>query len=103
MTSQSPWKIEAVLYDPKADEQLDWIDSNPGPAMRGWLASKFSPAIGGVRGRSMVMLMTTHLPSGATRQGRIMKDGRRYRVRYNGELLTLEAAVKMMKEELKRG
>jgi hypothetical protein len=103
MVSKSPWKVEAVLYDPKAEEQLDWIEIAPGPTMRGWLGDKFSPCIGGVMARAVTFLMVTRLSSGATKQARIIKDRRKYRARYNGELLTLEAAVKMMKEELRLG
>lgn len=101
MSSKSPWKVQAVLHDPKAEQEIDWIETNPGPTMRAWLGDKFSPCIGGVLARAMVILMVTYLPTGQSKQARIMKDKRKYRAKYNGELLTLEATVKMMKEELR--
>jgi hypothetical protein len=100
MTSTSPWRIEAVTVDPITDEIVDWLVSNPGPTMRGWLGSKFPP---GVRSRPMPELRVTYIKTGHGRRAQIIKDDRRYRARYRGELMTLEAATKMMKEDLTHG
>lgn len=103
MTSKSSWKVEAIVHDPEAEEQLDWIHCNPGPRMRGWLGDKFGPCIGGPFARAITILQVTHLPSARALQARISKDRRRYLAKYKGELLTLETATKMMKEDLLHG
>lgn len=94
MTSRSPWKIFLVLT--KNEEEIDWYTCNPGPEMRGMLGRWFGPPH---KGKSE--LVVEHLASGRALRATIIKDRRRYRARYKGELLTLEAAAKMMKEELR--
>lgn len=94
MTSRSPWKIQLIVT--KGEEEVDWVSCNPGPEMRGYLTKCFGP-----RWDRSVHLVVDHLPSGTSKKAKIIKDRRRYRAKYNGELLTLEAAAKMMKEELR--
>lgn len=100
MTSVSPWRVEALTVDPRTDEIVDWIAVNPGPTMRGWLGSKFQP---GVAARPIPELRVVYVKTGQGKKAQIVKDGRWYRARYNGELLTLEAATKMMKKDLTHG
>lgn len=100
MTSKSPWRIEAITVDPQTNEIGDWVMLNPGPEMRGWLSGRFKP---GVAPRDLVMLSVIYLPTGRGLRARIIRDKKRFRAHHNGQLHTLEAATKMMKEDLLHG
>jgi len=99
MTSKSPWRTEIVRR--YIDEEIDWVDCNPGPEMRGILGRWFKPGISGPD--TTVWLQVKHLSDGRAVRVPISKDGRRYKAKYGGEYLTLEAATKKMKEELRPG
>lgn len=98
MTSRSPWHIEAIQQRSETDEEIDWYQGNPGPAMRGSISKWFKPGVGPC---TTVWLRVTYLATGHVRRVKVIKDGRRYLALYGGEDLTLEAATKKMKEELR--
>jgi hypothetical protein len=99
MGSKSPWKIEAVRRLIETDEDLEWFTCNPGPQFRGQLSSWFKPGISGPNTR--ILLRVIYLPTGQVKEARISKSGRRYTVYYEAAYLTLEAATKKMKEDLR--
>lgn len=95
------WNIEVIRRRTDGSGEIDWVRVNPGPAMRGHVGSWFRPGIAGPS--TEVVLKVTHVPSLRAEEAVIIKDRRRFRARHKGELLTLEAAAKMMKEELLNG
>jgi len=99
MTSKSPWRIEAIQQRRETDEEIDWFYGNPGPEMRGRVGKWFKPGISGPD--TVVWLRVTALASGHCKRAKIIKDGTKYVAIYDGESLTLEAATKKMKEELR--
>lgn len=94
MTKTDRWKIEAIRRDKQTEEDVDWYTGPAGPQMRGRVADWIKE--GGV-----VWLVVHHKPSFQRRRAKVLQTGRRtYRAHLGGEWLTLEAGVKMMKEEL---
>jgi hypothetical protein len=92
------WIIEIVKRRTDTDEEYDWQVCNPGPEMRARLDQWFPVGIGGPS--FQILMSVRHAPSARRTTARIIKDGRFYRVRHKGDLLTLEGAAKLMKEEL---
>ena len=101
MTSKAKWRVEGLSVDSENGEILDWVALNPGPAMRAWFGNQLKPGIG--PSHESIMLSVIDLSTGKGLRAKVIKDRRRYRAKYNGELLTLEAATKMMKEDLSHG
>lgn len=66
--------------------------------LRSWLDSVYPTPE--ARYNYEIYLMITHQPSGREKRAEIYKEDRKYRTRYRGTSITLEAAVKHMKKAL---
>lgn len=102
------WNVEAYLYDPAADAILDRVALFlPEDASRAASATQFSMLRSWAKGaypipeaRSSISLKVQHTPTGEELHRQIYKDGEKFRTRHEGDLITLEASVKIMKEEI---
>jgi hypothetical protein len=106
VSSQRTWKIEGIKMvrtlgmGPGANyQEVEWFECTPGPTFRGALSGWFLPSVRGPERR--ITMRVTHLPSGLSKDAKISKDGRRYTAYYAGQYLTLEAAAKKMKGDLR--
>ena len=87
------WRIEAIRKYPDSSLDVDYIEIQPGPTMRSWLAQhKGEP----------LYLCVTHLPTKRCLAKRIRNEGGdTWRVDTKSEgLVTLERAATMMKADL---
>jgi len=90
---QHNWRTE-IIKQSEHDELLDYIEVEPGPAMRGHLSDFFNQR--GV----LVFLLVHHRPSGLSSRAPVRKEQRRYTAQYDREWLTLEEATKRMRRDL---
>ena len=102
------WNVEAYLYDPAADAILDRVVLFLAEdASKAVVANQFSMLRSWARGayptpeaRHSISLQVQHVPTGEMLYRQIYKDGEKFKTRHEGGLITLEASVKIMKEEI---
>jgi len=103
MSSTSDWEVRAFLCDVDSGEELEYLLLPPGPIMVDWLQTVFEWINGqdpSICSRYGVYLMVTHKPSGLTGKVRILRFNNRFKAAHNNDLISLGAAVRLMKEEL---
>lgn len=92
------WKVEAVRIN-NSDEEVDWYDGDPGPGMRGLIGRWINHDAAHVR------LRVVNIGTGELKSAKVVAEGfssrKCYMATYRGEHLTLEAAVRKMKADLK--
>lgn len=104
------WNVEAYLFDVEADTITDRIGLDlPEKYSRNASASQFSMLRTWARSvcptkeaeeRKHMVLHVQHAPTAEELMRQIYRDGNKFRTRDNGELITLEASVKLMKKEI---
>ena len=96
MTTKSCWKVEAALRH--VDEEVDWIQQRKNQKFSIHVAKWFPLSAG-----QNIILRVIHVPSGRAKvaQVRALRRPSSVLVQWDGQMLHLPDAAKVLKEELR--